>query len=192
MTQTPGRGMRPQLFPIYYPAEAQFLSDAGDAVASRGAVATLSFSITTRPFALVGVRLRNLYELPAEGVTFQVEGGSPPVRTFYPPELESYLARLDADQDVAVELAQQNIVIRPANQQLVQGADGIHWHPFACPFPFRGGNNVVVRARRRTAYPDAIGPVALQGLLVGWQYVSDADPGGHPPSSGFPPEGPGF
>lgn len=187
MTNLPGQMTRPQLFPIYYPAEAEFLNDEGGAAASRGSVATLTFQITTRPFALVGVRLRNLYELPPEGITFERDGGEPPARTFYPPELIEYFKRIDADQDVSVELAQQNIVIRPANMALVQGEDGIHWHPFACAFPFRGGNNVVVRTRRRVAYPEAVGPVTLQGLLVGWQYVSDADPGGHPPSSGFPP-----
>lgn len=178
--------VQPQKFPIYYPAEAEFQADNGGAGVPGGAVATLTFSITTRPFALVGIRWRNLYEIPQTGVEF-VDPDGQNAQRFYPPDLVDYFARLDNDQDLTVELAQQNIVIRPTNGQLVQGNDGIHYHPFPCPFPFRGGNNVTCTVRRRTAYPAELLSATVQATLIGWQYVTDADPGGHPPSTGFPP-----
>ena len=68
------------------------------------------------------------------------------------------------------------------------------WHPFACPYPFRGGNNVVVRVRRTVSYPlvtnaqeqdvEGIFPV-LKGLLVGYTYVTADIEEGQPPSSDF-------
>lgn len=183
----PGQLTSPQKFPIYYPAEAEFTNDQDVPGVPAGSVANLTFSITTRPFALVGIRLRNLYQLPPNGIIFTNDEIQPPEsRVLFPPELAPWMKKLDGDQDIVVELAQQNIVIRPSNQELVTGKEGIHWHPFACPFPFRGGNNVTCRVTRRTPYPSEIEAMTVQADLIGWQYVTDADPGGHPPSTGFP------
>ena len=175
-----------QKFPIYYPGEQLFQGDnVTNGSPQRGAEAIVQTAITTRPFAWVGVRWRLLYEIPTDGLVFGPQGET---QRFYPPDLCCYLQRLDQDMDITVELASQNIVIRPTNSQLVQGQDGVHYHPFAAPFPFRGGNNVNLTFKRRTSYPTDIVNVTVQTALVGWQYVLGEDPGGQPPSSGFDAE----
>lgn len=172
-----------QKFPIYYPGEAPFVNDNNVEATPAGASASITINITTRPMAWVGLFIRNIYDVPNDGVVFGPEGEE---QRFYPPQLVDYCERLDGEQDITVELAQQNVVVRPAAQVLIQGARWIHLHPFPTPFLFRGGNNIVVNVRRRTAYPDDFGIVNVQAVAKGWQYVNDADPGGHPPSTDFP------
>lgn len=180
MSQPPQGRTNFQKFSLAYPGEAVFQppsSESPQVIA--GSVARITIPLTTRPYALTSIRIRNVYEIPEvdfNGTTFQ------------PPQLVDYFARIDDDQDVKVELAQQNVVVDPANQALVQGAKGIHWHPLACPYPFRGGNNVVLTIRRRTAYPPEVAQVVVQAVLTGWQYSASAAPGGTPPSSNFDPE----
>lgn len=180
-----------QMFPIYYPAEAPFTIDGssgGTPSGLVGATATLTFTINTRPHGFLGVRLRNVFPVPAFPLTTTAA-------TYFPTWRD--LHGLDCDQDMALELAQQNVVVRSADQALIVGGPGIGgsfiWHPFACPYPFRGGNNIVVRCRRTTSYPlvtvndlsvEGIFPV-LKGVLVGYSYVTaDIEEGG-PPASDF-------
>lgn len=180
-----------QMFPIYYPAEAPFTADGstgGTPSGLVGAEAVLTFTINTRPHGFLGVRLRNVFPVPAFPLTTVAAGYFPTWRDLH---------ALDCDQDMTFQLAQQNVVVQRADQALVVGGPGIPgsfvWHPFACPYPFRGGNNVVVRVRRTTSYPlvtaqeadvEGIFPV-LKGVLVGYSYVTaDIEEGG-PPSSDF-------
>lgn len=164
------REYQPQRFPIIYPASAGFERDnaaSGDV----GATATLTFTINTRPHMLVGLRLQNVYIVPED------------MRTC---DGLAWLERLDEEQDVATQLAQQNVVVRPTLQTLVTGRRGRHWHPFECPYPFRGGNNIVVTVSRLTAYPREITAITVKAALVGWAYVEGDTPPPGPPSTGFP------
>lgn len=182
MANPPNDRIKYQKFSLAYSGEAVFTADGGDVPVPTGATARITIPLTTRPYALTSIRVRNLYEIPFEGVEFGPEGAT---QLFYPPQLVDYFARIDDDQDLFVDLAQQNVIVRPANQALVQGAKGIHWHPLACPYPFRGGNNVVLDVKRRTPYPAEVGAVTVQAVLTGWQYVSSEAPGGSPPSTNF-------
>lgn len=181
-----------QMFPIYYPAEAAFTVDGssgGTPSGLVGASATLTFTINTRPHGFLGVRLRNVFPVPTFALATVAASYFPTWRDLH---------ALDVDQDMSFELAQQNVVVRSADQALVVGGPGIPgsyvWHPFACPYPFRGGNNVVVRVRRTTSYPlvtnaqeqdvEGVFPV-LKGLLVGYTYVTADIEEGQPPSSDF-------
>lgn len=182
-----------QMFPIYYPAEAAFTTDGtpgGTPSGLVGARAVVTITINTRPHGFIGIRLRNVFAIPAFALRT--------VDASYFPSWRDIHA-LDVDQDVSVELAQQNVVVRRADQAELVGGPGIPgsyvWHPFACPYPFRGGNNVVVSVNRTTSYPlvtnaqqqdvEGIFPV-LKVLLVGYSYVTaDIEEGG-PPSSRFP------
>lgn len=181
-----------QSFPIYYPAQAPFLLDTttnGAPSGLVGATATLTFQINTRPHGFIGVRLRNVFPVPTFPLTATAQ-------TYFPTWRD--LHALDVDQDMSFELAQQNVVVRSADQALIVGGPGLGgsyiWHPFACAYPFRGGNNVVVRVQRTTSYPlvvngenppqEGIFPV-LKGVLVGYAYVTADIEEGAPPSSDF-------
>ncbi len=177
MPNPPRKRIKYQKFGLIYSGEAVFTNANNQPGVPAGSVARITIPITTRPYALTGVRIRNLVPIPA---VVDFEG-----QQVAAPALVDYFDRLNDDQDVTIDLSQQNVVVRPTNQALMQGAKGIHWHPFACPYPMRGGNNVVVDVKRRTAYPEEVGQVTCQVALVGWQYVNSAALGGTPPSTGF-------
>lgn len=171
-----------QRFPVVYPAKAQFKSGSNEN-AQAGATAKLQFSLNNNPHEITGLRVRNVYEIPDE---YLLAGFGP-----------DWLQRKDGEQDLVVRMAQQNIVVDEANQVSVLGNDGIHWHPFELPYPFRGGNTIIVNVTRTTNYrwvvlnaagekeEILIDSVTVSASLVGWMYVG---PGGvlpGPPSSGF-------
>lgn len=169
-----------QRFPVIYPAKAQF-KDSGVATAQAGATAKLQFSINNNPHEITGIRVRNVYEIPDAYMQ------SPQLAA------SNFLERKDGEQDLVVRMAQQNIVIDEANQVACLGNDGIHWHPFELPYPFRGGNNITVDVTRSTNYRFVNGAgaeilieaVTVTAALVGWMYVG---PGGvlpGPPSSEY-------
>jgi hypothetical protein len=181
-----------QTFPIYYPAEAPFTVDGASGGTPSGLVgarANLTFQINTRPHGFLGVRIRNVFAIPPFPL-------STTNLTYFPSWRDIH--GLDVDQDMSLELAQQNVVVRTADQGCVIGGPGIGgsyvWHPFACVYPFRGGNNVVIQLRRTVSYPlvvnateaevEGIFPIA-KAVLVGYTYVTaDIEEGG-PPSSDF-------
>lgn len=182
-----------QTFPVYYPAEAEFTAGdqpGGNPSGLVGATARLTFTINTRPHGFLGIRLRNVFEVP------EFPLATVPA-TYFPRWAD--LHALDVDQDVRVELAQQNILMDRTDQALFVGGPGIGgsfvWHPFPCPYPFRGGNNVRVTVTRTTSYPlvtnaqeqdvEGIFPVC-KAVLVGYSYVTGSIEEGAPPSSGFP------
>jgi len=169
-----------QRFPVVYPAKAQFKSGSNES-AQAGATAKLQFSLNNNPHEITGLRVRNVYEIPDEYMQSPQLAGS------------NFLERKDGEQDLVVRMAQQNIVVDEANQVAVVGNNGIHWHPFELPYPFRGGNNVTVDVTRSTNYRFVDGngleilieAVTVTAALVGWMYVG---PGGvlpGPPSSDF-------
>lgn len=188
-----------QRFPIYYEGVGEFKDADGDPSGAVGAVADVPISINNRPHELVGVRVVNVYEqlplfetieiivqtdpLVIERKVQGVAGLGLPLE-----DLCCHLQRLDGDQSLRVELAQQNVVVRDLHQRTMTGRDGVHWHPFACSYPFRGGNNVVCRLVRLTSYPEIITPT-VHVTLVGWIWVSDEGVEPQPPappSTGFP------
>ena len=184
-----------QTFPIYYPGEARFELDSSTGgktpSGAVGATATIIITINTRPHGFLGIRLRNVYAIPERAL-------EPIAATYFPSWRDIHA--LDGDQDVKMDLAQQNVTADRTDQNLLVGGPvasggGVVWHPFACPYPFRGGNNVTIEVRRTTAYPlilpltddpvEGIFPVC-KAVLVGYSYVTgDVEEGG-PPSSGFP------
>lgn len=170
-----------QRFPIYYPGRAQFVNANGDPSGAAGSTATATVTLNTRPHALVGLRIRNVYQPPAaaDAVAF-----GPLFSTWRDLKL------LDVEQDITLDLAQQSVIIRAASQSLITGPGGSVWHPFACPYPFRGGNNIVVTLRRNVAYPlgaqqqEVITPT-VELLLFGYSFVKGNMPPGSPPSSEY-------
>ena len=164
------REYQPQRFPIIYPASAGFVKDNLPSGAV-GATATLTLTFNTRPHMLVGLRLENIYAVPER--LQNIDG-------------IAYLDKLDEQQDMTTALAQQNIIIRPTLQTLVTGRRGVHWHPFEVPYPFRGGNNIVITVSRLTAYPVEIEAVTCKLAVVGWAYIEGDQPPPGPPSTGFP------
>lgn len=188
-----------QRFPVYYSGTAQFVVSDGAVDARRasgqiGAKATVSIAINTRPHEFIGMRIRNVYAVPQFPLTETAQSYFPTFRD---------IRTIDVDQDVETDLSQQNLIMKTADQALVTGgptSGPVVWHPFACPYPFRGGNNVNVTITRTTAYPlvvndnneeiEGIFPVA-KVVLFGWALVKGRYAQGSPPSTGFPTtEGP--
>ena len=163
-----------QRFPVIYGAKAQFKMGSKES-AEAGAVAKLQFSINNNPHEITGLRIKNVYDVPAEFLEL------------VPPDGMAYLERLDEEQTITMRMAQQNVVVDETLQQLVCGT-GVHWHPFELPYPFRGGNNITVDVNRLTSYalPGSdplvmIDAVNVQAAIVGWMYVG---PGGVLPGPG--------
>jgi hypothetical protein len=165
---------RLQRFPVIYAAQAQFKNGTTEG-AQAGATAKLNFSLNNNPHEITGLRIVNVYDVPEE---------------FYTQEGLELLRRLDDQQTITMRMAQQNVVLEETLQRLSQGANGINWHPFALPYPFRGGNSITVDLKRVTGYrlpgPDdvTIDAVTVQAALVGWMYVGAMVESG-PPSTGF-------
>ncbi len=207
----PGEVVKMQRFPIYYEGVGEFKDSNGVPSGARGAEALVEIGLNNRPHELVGVRVVNVYDTVSlfEQIEFPIPGVDPPVierknipvAGFNLPVGDAccLLERLDGDQLMNVELAQQNVVVRDLHQKTMTGRAGVHWHPFPCAYPFRGGNNVDLRFRRLTAYPinaagqtpeeqNIIVPV-VHVTVLGWVWVSDEgvepQPPG-PPSTGFP------
>jgi hypothetical protein len=199
-----------QRFPVYYTGSGEFKQD-GDPSGLRGAVARVEINLNNRPHQVVGIRLRNTYpRFPTPTFLWQ-----PPPTDAEPdvlpdplpsgwgnvlsPTLPSaspvccLLEALDDEQLIELELAQQNVIVRDIHQRELCGADGIHWHPFPCTYPFRGGNNLRIRAQRLQDYPHStpgdplvsvIKPV-LHVAVLAWMFVSDEMAAKGPPSTDF-------
>lgn len=197
-----------QRFPIYYEGVAQFKNADGEPSGAAGSEALVEIGLNNRPHEIVGVRVVNVYEVADlyEQIEYPVPGVDPPVTTresipvagFNLPSGDAccFLERLDGDQLMTLQLAQQNVIVRNLHQRTMTGKAGVHWHPFACAYPFRGGNNIDLTFRRLTSYP---APVNAQDELLlapsvfvtvlGWVWVSDEGVEPQPPappSTGFP------
>jgi hypothetical protein len=174
----PERVRHPQRFPIMYPGSALFVDADSEPSGAAGAIAHVPITLNTRPHEITGFRVRNLYEVPP---SLQDEDGM------------AYLRYLDDAQDIRTDLAQQNVIVRPADQRLIVGAGGVHWHPFECPYPFRGGNNIVFDVTRTLSYPstqeEPLTNIVCKVLVVGWAYMDDETAPGSPPSTDFPETG---
>lgn len=147
------RKYSPQKIPVYFPGSARFQDADGIPSGALGAIATVTISINLRPQWFTGIRIRNVYPVPDGFQNFNV----------------IYLDRLDGEQTFSTELTQSNIVIRDALQPLVIGRDGFHWHPFATPYPWGGGDNITLIFRRLTSYPAETLPtvhVVLEGIML--------------------------
>lgn len=167
-----------QRFPVIYSAKAQFKAGSKESGAA-GSVAKLQFAINNNPHEITGLRIKNVYEVPTEFLSLAQPDGI------------DYLNRLDQEQTLTMRMAQQNVVVDETLQSLVCG-DGVHWHPFELPYPFRGGNNITVDVNRLTSYslPGSdplvtIDAVTVQAAIVGWMYVGPGGVLSGPPSSQF-------
>lgn len=148
----------PQRLPVSFPGSARFQDANGQPSGAVGAQATVTISINLRPQFVTGIRIHNVYPIPA---------GLQNVDQL------TYLERLDEEQTMTTELTQSNIIVRAVLQTLFVGRGGIHWHPLPVPYPWGGGNNITLVITRLTAYPDGILPtchVALEGVT----YVKDS------------------
>ena len=143
-----------QRIPVLFPGSARFQDANGVPSGAVGAQATVEISINLQPQFLVGIRVANVYAIPAEG---QIAERFP------------YYERLDEEQTLTTELTQSNIIVRAALQSTVTGRRGFHWHPLAVPYLWRGGNNLTMVITRLTSYPDYILPTAhvtLEGIML--------------------------
>jgi hypothetical protein len=182
---------RAQTFPIYYAGESRFTTDGqpgSQASGLVGSTANITITINTRPHGFTGLRIRNVYPIPSAAL-------AEPYDSYFPSWADIKL--LDSDQDVEVNLAEQNVVVKRADQgaMLGGGATSYVWHPFACPYPFRGGNNINIIVKRTVSYPLIVGPdeTPVQGIfpvckvvLVGYAYVTGQQEEGGPPSTDWP------
>jgi hypothetical protein len=201
------RTYKTQKFPVYYSGVSEFKLD-GKASGLRGAVATVEIGLNNRPHEIVGVRIRNSYaRFPTP--TIQIQDPAPGEGDPLPAPVNAnwaaindgccLLEDLDDEQTVQIDLAQQNVIIRNMHQRELCGKNGIHWHPFPCSYPFRGGNNMFVQLTRLQSYPFTDNPSPQETVIkptafvtvFGWMYVSDELPPGGPPSTDFnePPQG---
>jgi hypothetical protein len=185
-----------QRFPVYYTGAAEFKAD-GKPSGMRGAVARVEINLNNRPHQVVGIRLRNSY--PRFPTPTWLEGqlydSAPvdPVAKVWGGGLCCLLEALDDEQLIEIELAQQNMIVRDVHQRELCGADGKHWHPFPCTYPFRGGNNLKIRAQRIQDYPHStpddplltVVKPTLYVAVLAWMFVSDEMAAKGPPSTGF-------
>jgi len=162
-------------FPFYYPANAQFLLN-GAPSGAQGAEARVVISVNNWPQVAVGIRVCMSYEID-DAVFAQL------------PTVYENLSRLDDQCSLEVILAQQNITARPMHLRLMQGRDGLIYHPLVSQYLWRGGNQITLILRRLVSYPVVfetnIIPTAHAALavVVG---VSDMLSGASPGSTGRP------
>lgn len=138
--------MEAQWFPQYLPFGPVAFADAnGDPSGARGAVARPSRSLPNFPILFVGVRINNVFELPAQPTALDLQ------------TYEACKRFLDNEQTVSINLAQQNITAEATLQSQLTGNGGIYWSPFSVPFPMAGANNIALVVTRRTPYPEIDG-----------------------------------
>lgn len=161
----PNSWLGPEAFPLEYSSESAFLDGSGVPSGALGARATLSFELNNWPHVAYGVRIVNIYPLPADPSA---------------DDLDRYRTAkqwLDDDQAVTINLSRQNITTQAVHQATLQGRSGQHWHPFPKPYLFRGGNNCLIEVTRLVGYP-TIGDVAVlpvcRATLITAVSVSDA------------------
>ncbi len=138
-----------QWFPIYEGSSAQFENgDLGQAV-------DITFALDTFPAFWYGLRVVVSYELPAEFW-----------RTNYGFKQLMNQGGVPLDMSTKIELTQQNITrgSTTVHTATVTGANGVNWHPFTVPYPFRGGNNVILKFRRLSSFPELVDD---QGEVIG-------------------------
>lgn len=134
--------MHNQWFPQYYSlGPRNFLDGNADPSGAAGSVASLSKDVPNFPILFMGLRIRNVYQLPQN-----------------PTELDLRIYALtkkytDAEQTVRITLSQQNITADAPLQDHVCGLDGVYWAPFPIPYPMAGGNNAEFVITRLTNYP---------------------------------------
>lgn len=152
----------PQKIPVYFPGSARFQNADGVPSGALGAKATVTISINLRPQWFTGIRAWNVYPVGETFQNFNI----------------LYLQHLDNQQTMSTELTQSNIVVRDALQPLLLGggAPAIHWHPFATPYPWGGGDNITLIFTRLTSYPTDVLPtvhVLLEGIMLVRDQVED-------------------
>lgn len=130
----------PEAFPLYYNAASPFLLNNNPSGAAN-ARARLSFELNNWPHVAFGLRIVNVYGLPAGSDADDVQ-------------LFRVLKEwFDDEQEITFTLAQQNVIADPIHQRTMCGAQGVHWHPFPKPYLFRGANIAQMTLTRLTGYP---------------------------------------
>lgn len=148
-------GLTPEQFPVYYQlGPSPFLDAANAPSGAAGSRLRLSRSISNFPHLLIGVRVQNVYALPAAPTADDVQ--------LY----RTMKEWVDGEQTIRMELAQQSIIIDPTLQPTVTGQDGVHWHPFAVPFPMAGSNNINFDLVRVTGYPQLDGEDVIPDVYL--------------------------
>ncbi len=153
-------GLAPQLFPKYYTMGPVPFARDGVPSGAVGATAVLSHPLSNFPQILYGVRISNIYPLPAAADATHMQ------------QYRAYKEWLDGEQTVGINLSQQNVTAQPMLQSQLVGKGDSVWHPFPAPYPMAGGNSVNLEIRRLTGYPpfiesgEVIEPVVFATLLV--------------------------
>lgn len=148
----------PQLFPKYYAIGPVPLTLDGVPSGAAGAEAILTKELSNFPQILYGVRISNVYSLPAVPTATHIQ------------QLQTYHDWLDGEQTVGINLSQQNVTAQPMLQAQLTGRGDSVWHPFPAPYPMAGGNSINLQVRRITGYPDfnesdPVQPVIFATLL---------------------------
>ena len=142
--------MEAQWFPVYYPMGPKAFLDAnGTPSGAVGSVAELTKDISNWPLLFMGLRITNVYALPATPSELDL-------RVF-----EASKRYVDDEQTVRIALSQQNITAEQTLQVQVTGKSGVYWAPFPVPFPMAGGNDIAVSVTRVTPYSQIDGNLII-------------------------------
>lgn len=137
-------GLSPEAFPGFDNSKpAQFQNSAGDFVATSGSQVKITYSLDNFPRMALGLRVRNVWELPDDPSDEEVR-------------LAEYVSRyIDDQQTIEVTMTQNNVTLRnPGLQAIMQGAAGGYvWHNWPAALPLAGGNDLSVTITRVTNYP---------------------------------------
>lgn len=169
--------------PKIYPKEAPFELD-GQPSGDVGANLEVTFPLDNFPDHIYGLRGRVVYALPQAFENANLD-------------FRAHMKTGGTDEgfDIQVTLTQSNITTGWVDASTFWGSGGVHWHPLPVPYKLRGGNNVVVQARRTIAYPHPtfgdpaqtlnVAPTLKLTLVTG-VLISDMAPGSAPGSTGRP------
>ncbi len=132
-----------QWFPIFYPMGPKAFQDSeGVPSGAIGSIAELTKELSNWPIMFLGLRITNVYPLPATPTELDL-------RVY-----EACKRGVDDEQTVRVALSQQNITAEATQQLHITGKSGVYWAPFPVPFGMAGGNNIAVTVQRTTPYPE--------------------------------------
>lgn len=167
----------------YYPKEGPFkigTTPSGDV----GAEVKLDFSLDNYPDIIYGIRGVVEYSLPEAFENDHLDF-----------RMLMAAGKVDEAYTVEVTLTQSNITVGPIAAATFWGSGGINWHALAVPYKLRGGNNVVIKARRTVSYPHPtfgdpeqtlLVTPTLKVTMVTGVLVADLMPGSAPGSTGAP------
>lgn len=175
-----------QWFPVYPSQQGVFQLDANPS-SRAGSTATVEINLDTFPTLVYGARFETSYELPL--AFFEAN-----------PAFKQQMREggVDDDYDVTIQLTQGNVTVQnAAHAANLQGRIGINKHPWPVFYPLRGGNKILMTARRNSSYPPVLVADVEIPITIIWKVTLETARGirnvadgisspAPPPSTGYP------